>query len=464
MNHLDLLKSGIESWNQWRLSTKDSRDIPCDLSGHNLSQGYFFEGDFSGVNFKGANLKRACFIGADLSGADLTNADLSGAYLGDANLYGANLSNANFTKANLDRTNLQAANLFGTAFTDADIRTTQLPAAETSLSTDVAFYTDVALTLLIKGQRADDNDVTDLAQNAYETVLVERPAKRPVERIAKSATKTAATTALRQSLLSQMRVHLASLTPETPSSARTRQEAIRQSATPFLAKRVPAQLTQSAQLAQSTQSQSGQRNWGRRRADQQLSARLRRQFGQRKVWMPAAAVTLLMVGLPLGFINERSQGVVAQSQPAEPLALIKSLTGASQVWAVAAQPEKNGASWVIGGSANGQIDIWDGQTGELLRTMSGHNSGVRSLAISSSGQWLVSGSHDSLKVWQLNTGQLAYSRQHDSNLDSVTVRQWDIASSQLLKDFIGREDDLRTVALNPDGTMLVSNSSEPLSP
>ena len=434
MTHLDLLESGIEHWNQWRLEVKDNPDEPCDLSGQNLSRGYFFEGDFSGIVLKGANLKRACLIGADLSGADLTNADLTGAYLGDANLYGANLSNANFTKANLERANLQAANLFGTQFTDADIRTTQLPETEASP------YTDATLTALITGQR-DDSAIAQ--QSTSHTVLIARPAARSADK----SVSTAATAALRQSLLAQMSRHLASLTFE-PSSAILRQQAIRQSSTPLPAKRISTQVVQN--------------NWGRRQADQQLSARVHQQLSKRKVWMPAAAATLLLIGLPLGFVSFRSQQVVAQSQQGELLALAKSLTQSSQVWAVAAQPEVNGAAWVIGGGAAGQIEIWDGQTGELLRTMSGHESGVRSLAISSTGQWLVSGSRDSLRVWQLSTGQLAYSRQQDSDLDSVTVRQWDVASTQLLEDFIGSKDDMRTVALNPDGTMLVSNGSEPL--
>ena len=130
-------------------------------------------------------------------------------------------------KANLDRANLQAANLFGTDFTDADIRTTQLPEAESSP------YTDVALNLLIQGQQAD----TSLEQNAQKTVLVERP----IAEATRNPAAAAATIALRQSLLTQMRVHLASLAPEKPSSMMLRQEAIRQSAAPYPAKRVAKQ-------------------------------------------------------------------------------------------------------------------------------------------------------------------------------------------------------------------------------
>lgn len=426
MNHLDRLKSGIEHWNQWRLSTaQNGTNAACDLSGLDLSQGYFFEGDFSGANLTGADLTRACLIGADLTGADLTNADLTGAYLGDANLYGANLTNANLTKANLERANLQAANLFGTQFTDADIRTTQLPKATT------APYTDATLNSLIKGQLKSQQPLAHT-----------HSAPRTVQRFIEKPAPTAATAAFRQSLLAQMRTNLASLAPEKPDSAMRRQQAIRQSAAPL-------------------QAQTVKSSWGRRQTDQRLTAQIRWHIGRRRVWMPVVAATLLLVGLPLGLISLRSQEVVAQSQQAAPLALTKSLTAASQVWAVAAKPETKGAAWVIGGKANGQIEVWDAQTGELLRSLSGHEDGVRSLAVSTSGQWLVSGSRSSLKVWQLDTGKLAYSSSQTSDSSRFTIRQWNLASTQLLTEFTGHKNTVRTVALDPNGTMFVSGEPQP---
>ena len=39
MSHLKLLENGIESWNRWRLS---NAQVICDLSGQDLSHGYFF--------------------------------------------------------------------------------------------------------------------------------------------------------------------------------------------------------------------------------------------------------------------------------------------------------------------------------------------------------------------------------------------------------------------------------------
>src|SRR6266567_3699385 len=57
--HLDILKQGVEAWNQWR---NEHADVQPDLSRANLSR---------------ANLSGAHFWLADLSGANLSRLDLS---------------------------------------------------------------------------------------------------------------------------------------------------------------------------------------------------------------------------------------------------------------------------------------------------------------------------------------------------------------------------------------------------
>jgi hypothetical protein len=64
--HLDILKQGVQIWNQWR---EEHPDIEPDLSKAAL---------------RGADLSEADLIGATLSKADLSGADLS-----KANLLGA---------------------------------------------------------------------------------------------------------------------------------------------------------------------------------------------------------------------------------------------------------------------------------------------------------------------------------------------------------------------------------------
>ncbi len=492
MNHVIHLQDGIESWNRWRAK---NAEVACDLSGQDLRHRYFFEGDFSGVNFKGADLRRACLIGADLRGANLQGADLTGAYLGDANLYGADLSYANLTEANLDRANLRRAELLGTQIVGADLRTAQLP------DPTIDPYAEVCLSALNK----------TLSRRQMEPAL---------------PTVTALSTAeMRRSLLQQMMTHLQSFTRESPQVAVLRQQAIRQSATPLPHSRELATVTlnqpANRPIGQQVRSLQSATNWGRRELDKRFSARIGRQISRPRVWIPAVAASLLVaVGLPVSLWNINAQSVVAQSSVA-PLALAKSLTGSSQVWTVATHQVKGTGkaglnNWVIGGGSDGRIEIWDAETGDRIRTIAGHSGGVRSLAVSDSGQWLISGGQDGLKVWQLasgslkyslpeatspvwsvaispdeqrfvssddagkittwdlNSGKQLYSLDNDAPVWSVaiapdgqsfvggsddsTVRQWDLATGELLQSFVGHEGAVGTVAISPDGKTLASGS------
>ena len=77
--HLQILKQGVEAWNEWR---KDDGDITRP------------------------DLDRADLRGADLSGADLSEAHLWGADLRGANLASASLGKADLSGSVLIRTNL----------------------------------------------------------------------------------------------------------------------------------------------------------------------------------------------------------------------------------------------------------------------------------------------------------------------------------------------------------------------
>ena len=77
-----------------------------------------------------------------------------------------------------------------------------------------------------------------------------------------------------------------------------------------------------------------------------------------------------------------------------------------------------------------KINVWDVVSGQLLRSLEGHTRNVTSVAISSDGQQIVSGSEDwSIKVWDMESGQLLRS------IDGV--------------------DDPQAIAVTPDGRMIV---------
>jgi WD40 repeat protein len=61
----------------------------------------------------------------------------------------------------------------------------------------------------------------------------------------------------------------------------------------------------------------------------------------------------------------------------------------SSATSVAVNPD---GQTLVSGDCNGTIKLWDLKTGEVLRTLTGHSGEVESLAISSDGRILASGS------------------------------------------------------------------------
>jgi WD40 repeat protein len=438
MNCLALLESGIDSWNQWRASHPNE---PCDLTGADLSEGYFFEGNFQGAVLTGAKLRRACLIGADFRGADLSEADLSGAYLGDATLYGANLSNANLREANLNKADLRQTNLLKSQISEASTYRAQLP-------------------------------------------NFDKTAAQPI--LAASTLATLAQPIQLEPSLKATKAALKALNSEPQSGPQSEPQSKSQS-------------------------------------EPQPDLQSEPQSKKRSAWRPMIAAGLaIAVGIPLALYGTSFNISNRQAtRPAAQFALAQSLNSDTPIWAVATYTQANRDAVVVSGGANGYIDIWNKQTGELVYTLDGHEDTVRSLAISSSGQRLISSSGDGIKVWQPETGELIYSiptEQIDpigspvwsvaispdeetfisSNYDGTitlwqletgepiysvfvdstvwsvaiapdgksfvggssdrSIRQWDMATGELLQTFSGHEDAVRSVAISPDGQTLASGS------
>ena len=127
--HLDILKQGMETWNQWR---KEYAHIQPDLSEADLSGANLSEVNLSGVNLLNATLENINFSDADLSGANLggadlmesclKRADLSGAYLDEAVIVGGDLSLANLTRTSLQWAFLRQCNLTGANLTSTNLQ------------------------------------------------------------------------------------------------------------------------------------------------------------------------------------------------------------------------------------------------------------------------------------------------------------------------------------------------------
>jgi hypothetical protein len=134
--HLEILKQGVEVWNQWR---EDNPEIRPDLSQVNLSRStltnYRIIGGviaiYNWLNFNGVDLQGADLGGADISFAklsranlskvNLTKADLKSAELEGANFNGAQLQYANFKDSQLSRASFREARLWSADFTSANL-------------------------------------------------------------------------------------------------------------------------------------------------------------------------------------------------------------------------------------------------------------------------------------------------------------------------------------------------------
>ena len=155
----------------------------------------------------------------------------------------------------------------------------------------------------------------------------------------------------------------------------------------------------------------------------------------------------------------------------------------------------------IASSSNDRtIRLWNANTGELLRTLTGHVENVNTIAFSPDGNTIASGSgrlvylgggEDSgtcvgqeIRLWNANTGELLKPLTgHTSVVNSVVfspdgntiasgsghwmgyegkasageeVRLWNVHTGELIKTLTGHKDVVSSVAFSPDGSYIVS--------
>ena len=104
-----------------------------------------------------------------------------------------------------------------------------------------------------------------------------------------------------------------------------------------------------------------------------------------------------------------------------------------EVYAVAVSPD---GRWVVSGSPDNTLRIWDPGSGACLRTLQGHTGGVEAVAMSPDGRRVVSGSWDK------------------------TLRIWDPESGACLRTLQGHTGWVTAVAVSPDGRWVVSGSND----
>ncbi|CAA6804629.1 MAG: High-affnity carbon uptake protein Hat/HatR [uncultured Sulfurovum sp.] len=156
--------------------------------------------------------------------------------------------------------------------------------------------------------------------------------------------------------------------------------------------------------------------------------------------------------------------------------LERSLTGhTGSIYSVAISRD---GKTIVSGSSDKSIKIWDRSTGELERSLTGHTGSIYSVAISRDGKTIVSGSSDkSIKIWDRSTGELersltghtgsiysvAISRDGKtivSGSDDKSIKIWDRSTGELERSLTGHTNWVRSVAISRDGKTIVSGSDD----
>ncbi len=137
--------------------------------------------------------------------------------------------------------------------------------------------------------------------------------------------------------------------------------------------------------------------------------------------------------------------------------------------------------WLASGSNDKAVKLWSvSSTRSLVHTYAGHESWVTSVAFSVDGQWLASGSDDNtVKLWLVSGAQSLIHTYtgHENGVTSVafssddqwlasgsndkTVKLWSVSSTRsLVHTYAGHESWVTSVAFSSDGQWLASGSSD----
>lgn len=156
--------------------------------------------------------------------------------------------------------------------------------------------------------------------------------------------------------------------------------------------------------------------------------------------------------------------------------LANTLTG--HLWGVNALAVSPDGKFLVSGSVDKSVNVWNLAEGRFLYSLKGHTNEVWTVAISPDGKTAASGSGDStIKLWDLTTG--SFKKQFSSQSGWVvalafspdgktlvsggadsTIKVWDLATDQLRATLRGHSQGVVALAFRPGSNILASTSGD----
>ncbi|OUL20117.1 hypothetical protein BV378_30415 [Nostoc sp. RF31YmG] len=193
-----------------------------------------------------------------------------------------------------------------------------------------------------------------------------------------------------------------------------------------------------------------------------------------------------LLGRLLGFEGLEIQALLTQAQQSKTPyllpqtasltppsgSLVRTLVGHSG-WVVAVAFTPDG-KYMISGSEDSTLKVWNWQIGEELRTLTGYSGRVNNVTLTQDGKYVISGSEDStLKVWNWQNGEELRTLAGHSDWVSAlapdgkyvifassdsTLKVWNWQTGEPLRTFVGHTSYVSALALTPDGKYVISAS------